>query len=553
MVAVKEWVRAALRAFLAEPKTVTPATILPPTLNKGFFSTAGELPFDEDKSWERLVDMVQPKVFQLRKMPIVRESYAQDGSMAVAQDDLGSESGASNYKSVFSMGGGGQIPYAQMDYFASQSFIGYQMCAMLLQHWFIEKACTMPARDAIRNGYEVTRSDGEKMTPQIADEFKRLDKKFKAKKNCVEAIRLMRCFGIRIVLFEVTSTDPDYYLKPFNPDGITPGSYKGMSQIDPYWITPELNFNAAANPASRLFYEPTYWRVNGQRYHRSHLVIIRTCELADVLKPTYFYGGVPLPQRLYERVYAAERTSNEAPQLAMTKRLTVIEGVDMSAVVANPAGFFARIKQWAYCRDNYGVKVSGGDESIKQIDTSLTDMDALIATQWQLACAIVNVPSTKMMGTQPKGFNATGEYESANYREDLESIQEHDAQPILERHHLCCMRSFIVPKFKITPFNTGIEWAEADPETSKEKSDREKQDSDRDKNLAETGAIDAIDIRGRLIKDKDSSYHGIAEALPEGPLPVTGADPGAATLPKTPAATPPPPPNQAPVNGSAAA
>ncbi len=35
----------------------------------------------------------------------------------------------------------------------------------------------------------------------------------------------------------------------------------------------------------------------------------------------YNYFGVSVPERIYERVYASERTANEAPQLAMTKRL----------------------------------------------------------------------------------------------------------------------------------------------------------------------------------------------------------------------------------------
>ncbi|MBZ4283755.1 DUF1073 domain-containing protein, partial [Streptococcus pneumoniae] len=86
------------------------------------------------------------------------------------------------------------------------------------------------------------------------------------------------------------------------------------------------------------YYEPTYWLINGRRYHRSHLVIYRTCEVPDILKPMYRYGGVPVPQRVMERVYCAERTANEAPELAMTKRLTAF-GTDAAAAVSNPEGF----------------------------------------------------------------------------------------------------------------------------------------------------------------------------------------------------------------------
>ena len=55
----------------------------------------------------------------------------------------------------------------------------------------------------------------------------------------------------------------------------------------------------------------------------SHFVILRGPEVSDILKPSYLYGGLPLTQLILERVYGAERTANEAPMLALTKRLVV--------------------------------------------------------------------------------------------------------------------------------------------------------------------------------------------------------------------------------------
>ena len=58
-------------------------------------------------------------------------------------------------------------------------------------------------------------------------------------------------------------------------------------------------------------------------------------------------------------------------------------------------------------------------------------------SQYQLVAAAANVPATKLLGTTPKGFNATGEYEEASYHEELESIQANDLSRLLARHHLC--------------------------------------------------------------------------------------------------------------------
>jgi phage-related protein (TIGR01555 family) len=412
---------------------------------------------------------------------------------------------------------GGFMPVTQFGWFASQGFIGWQTAAILSQHWLIDKACTMPGDDAVRHGYEITVNDGDDVDPKLLDEMHRLDKKFKIKQNCREFMKMGRIFGIRHAMFIVDSADAEYYAKPFNPDGVTPGSYKGISQIDPYWIAPELSGQAASNPASMDFYEPTWWRVNGKRVHRSHMVIMRNGDdLPDILKPSYLYGGIPIPQKIAERVYAAERTANEAPLLAMTKRLTAIK-CDADAALANPEAFQMKMETWVGWRDNMGIKVIGMGEEIEQFDTSLAELDATIMTQYQLVAAASNVPATKLLGTQPKGFNASGEYEEASYHEELETIQENILSPLVERHHLLLMRSYIAPKFSVAPFHTEVTWKPVDSPTAKEQAEMNKLKADTDGVLVSAGAIDGLDVRHRLIADADSGFNGIDAIVPGGP------------------------------------
>ena len=57
------------------------------------------------------------------------------------------------------------LPTAQVLWYAQQTFIGYQLCAMLAQHWLISKCCRMPAKDAVRNGYELAVDDGTEVDP----------------------------------------------------------------------------------------------------------------------------------------------------------------------------------------------------------------------------------------------------------------------------------------------------------------------------------------------------------------------------------------------------
>lgn len=452
---------------------------------------------------EALLDLVNERTFQrtvfddLKSTPsILKEGFAMDA-------------GIQQVKATFSISQQ-QIPNAELGWYSSQGFIGYQTCALLAQHWLIDKACTMPSRDAIRKGYDLTINDGSKIEPEIMDAIRKGDVKYGLNEHLVQFVRKCRVFGIRIAMFKMRNVSDDYYQKPFNLDGVKPGMYEGIVQIDPYWITPILDAAAAADPASLYFYEPTWWQVNGVQIHRTHLIIIKTDEVTDILQPTYFYGGVPVPQKIFQRVYAAERTADEAPQLALTKRSTIFH-TDLAQAISKQAEFESKMAWWAQFRDNYGIKIVGEKDAVEQFDTSLADLDAVIMTQFQLVAAAANVPATKLLGTSPKGFNATGEFEEASYHEELESIQTHDMTPLIERHHAIMIRSDIVPTQGIEPFETTIIWKPLDSMTALETATVQKMKADTGLVLVQSGAISPSDERKRIIDDPDSGYSGIED------------------------------------------
>lgn len=389
------------------------------------------------------------------------------------------------------------------DWYVSQGFIGYQMCAIIAQHWLVDKACSQSGEDAVRNGWEI-KTEGDKLSDDQIKLVNKNDIAFKLKENLVEFNRFKNIFGIRVAIFQVESDDPDYYEKPFNIDGVTPGSYKGISQIDPYWMTPMLTAQSTADPASMHFYEPEYWVISGKKYHRSHLAISRGPQPADILKPTYIFGGIPLTQRIYERVYAAERTANEAPLLAASKRTTAIF-VDVEKAIANESKFVEKIAFWTKFRDNHSVKVMGKDEKLEQSDTNLSDFDSVIMNQFQLVSAIARTPSTKLLGTSPKGFSATGEFEMKSYHEELESIHENTMDPMLERHYLLSLKSLEIEA------SVQVVWNPVDSMTAAEKADINDKKADTDQKNIAMGAVSPDEVRQRLRDDPHSGYNRLTD------------------------------------------
>ncbi|MDR2093015.1 MAG: DUF1073 domain-containing protein [Azoarcus sp.] len=429
-----------------------------------------------------------------------------------AMDDIGDigDSGSGHFKRAYRGNGNGGINNALAGWYANQGFIGHQLCAMLAQNWLINKACSRPAEDAIRNGHRIVASDGSGIDPAIAKAVLNADKAHNLRKRLFQFLRAGRVFGMAIAVFRVEHDDPDYYRHPFNPDAVKPGSYRGISIVEPYWCAPQMSQASSGDPADPHFYEPEWWMIGGRLYHRSHLAIFRQDEVADILKPSYFYGGVPIPQKILERVYAAERTANEAPALAMNKRTTVYL-TDAERALANREAFEQRLMTWVAFRDNHAIKVADKEsEDIKQFDTTLTDFDEVMMSQYQLVAAAADVPATKLLGTTPKGFNATGEYDAKSYHETLESIQEVYATPFLEHHYRLLMLSEIGQEHGEVG-NITIAWNPTDSPTAREQAEIRKMNAETDVMLADAGVIEAAEIRQRLTADEDSGYANLKD------------------------------------------
>lgn len=396
------------------------------------------------------------------------------------------------------------VPELLQDWYLSNGFIGWQMSAIIAQHWLVEKACAMPGQDAIRNGYEINVADGAELDSKTMDQIRRLDSKYKVLENCGELVKFTNVFGIRVVMFKVESDDATYYEKPFNIDGVTRGSYRGMAQIDPYWMAPLLDNEASADPSSPHFYEPTWWVINGQKIHRTHLHITRDAPVADILKPSYYYGGVSLVQRIYERVYAAERTANEAPLLAMSKRTNIMK-LDTKKAAANFAAVTKRLMDWVWFRDNHGIRVIDKDEEMEMQDTSLADLDAVIMTQYQLVAAIAEIPATKLLGTSPKGFGASGEYEELSYHEKLESLQSDWLNGLVEHHYLLMCKSLGLA------VNIEVVWNPVGTKSPEQLAELNAKKVEAGERLILNGVISPDEERTRVRNDKHSGYSSLGD------------------------------------------
>lgn len=358
-----------------------------------------------------------------------------------------------------------------------QTFIGWQNCAILKQNPFIDKACSIPPQDAMANGYKLsftepvstrkknksTQKDSELLSKILGDS----QKIYKIKDICVRAAINKRVFGYSLVV-PTFNSDIDMSVE-FDIDAVKEGDYTGMTVVEPFWLTYDFDERSLIDASSRYFYEPTWYIVGGKdnmrKIHRSWCIKLINSPVPDVLKPTYYFGGIPLTQQIYEAVYAYEKALNELILLLLTKR-TLIMDAEISNYMANPEEVKAKLMAFSEVRDNFALAIKELGYDIKQIETTLTGLEEIVNALFQRVSAIAGMPVPKLLKTALKGFNSTGEFEEKDYKQGLKRDQENDYIPILDFHNKLMTKSLygnaidLTVAFNPTDTPTEIEKAE---------------------------------------------------------------------------------------------
>lgn len=335
------------------------------------------------------------------------------------------------------------LRYFKDDY----SWIGWLTCATLAQHPLISRACSIPGEDAVAVGYNIAFSnDDAKEDEQEAKRVIKLSKRMGINQSLRKFDANKRIFGIGICIpcFESDSEQGKLYIKkmlenPFNIDAVTKNDirYTGMKVVDPYWLSPQFNEESGFNPISKNFYNPEYWQIGSTntKIHRSWCITFVNTIVADVMKPTYYYGGIPLPQMLMRRVYSADKVADEAQMLAMSKRLLVVDA-NIQKLIAKPKEAAKVMDAIKYARDNWGVYFKNPNSAVQQVDTYITEFNQLIMTQYQLVASIAQIPAPKLLKVMPTGFSDVSELVWKDYAQHIGSIQEDEYEPILDMHYM---------------------------------------------------------------------------------------------------------------------
>lgn len=404
------------------------------------------------------------------------------------------------------------IPLDLMGKF-QETFIGWDACAILAQNVWVQRAISQPVDDAIAPDFYFVNGDmdsNDKLTEaELRILKKRADRDFHLSEMLKKASKTKRTFGWSFVIptFKKGMT-PDMSV-PFNVQAIKKNSFTGFKVVEPRWLLPEFNYESNLNPTHKDFYEPQwYYDTNGKRIHHSWMRKLVNIDVGDILKPVYFYGGISIPQMIYERIYAAERVADEVPLLVLTKR-TFIADAELNNYLANPQEVEDRLRALVMLRDNFGIFVKDIGTQVSQIDTALNGLEEVINSQYYLVAAIAEIPVSKFLKTPIKGMNATGQAEMNDYNQMLKRFQRSDFIPITDFF----MQIMTASDGKV--LNLDTEFNDLDIPTAREQADINSSMAASIVQLIQIGVIDAKEGRTRLRTAPRSGFSWLSAEPPE--------------------------------------
>lgn len=398
-------------------------------------------------------------------------------------------------------------------------FLGYPYLAELAQRTEYRNITETVAEEMCRKWIDINASGDEKKTDKVV-KITAAMKKFSLREVFKRAMERDGFFGMGPIYIDTGDTDnPDELKLPLaiSKGKIAKGQLRGFVSLDPTWMSP-ANYNSV-DPLKPDYFVPTLWYVMGKQVHASRIIFIRSREVPDLLKAAYNFGGLSLSQMALPAVNNFLRTRQSVSDLVHAFTVFTLS-TNWDAIIADPEVMMRRLAAFVLGRDNKGLMlVDKNLEEMSNISVPLSGLDALQAQAQEQMAFPAQQPIVKMLGSTPKGLNATADGEIRVWYDRVHAKQE------------SAIGAAVLTALQVIQLS---EFGEIDPEIGYEfkalwelddagKAAVDKTKADSDSVRIADGVIAPEDARTRLAADPMSPYHGLEGPAPEPP--DNGMDP----------------------------
>ena len=335
---------------------------------------------------------------------------------------------------LFHLGFGSQSPLEATEYPLTRMTDNYALLNSLYRgNWVVQNVIGLMVDDMLREWYTV-----KGVPPDALTALDNLERRVGLRECLNEGLRWGRLYGGAAGLILIKGQDD--LSQPLDLGMVYPGSFQGLYILDRWQgVTPNMGLTIERGKEV-----PTSYSINDgnghtvANVHASRVIRFTGRDLPRIERQTEMYWGESELEALYNEVVAHDNVSANMAALTFQANVNTMEvkGMEQLLSMSSPAvqrRFWQVMQAQATLRSNFGMQLVEQGNKLTNTQYSFAGLRDVYESMCQNLCGASHYPMTKLFGRSPGGLNATGESDSRNYYEYVDSQREAKLRPVLEK------------------------------------------------------------------------------------------------------------------------
>lgn len=308
--------------------------------------------------------------------------------------------------------------------------LSYAECAFLASDSIINNAITKYSNEILRKGGNIiVNCDDLDIKDSLREKLEKRLQELDFFSVLNEAIKTSLAFGGALIFIDINAKD---LAEPLYDKAkiLSKNKIQGLRVIPPYLCgASEVE---TANPLNADFMKPKKWYIAGNSgvVDSSRVIPLVMFDSPSLIKPLFNFFGISLTQFMKSYVASADIARQSLSDMLLRFRSEIIKS---DLIKINPTEAVSRAKAINKQKNNNALILLTKDEEYIQSITPLSGLDKLIAQLQENVAVSARLPSVKLLGLTPSGFNATGDFDLASYYDEIMSLQNSIIKPIIEQ------------------------------------------------------------------------------------------------------------------------
>lgn len=365
-----------------------------------------------------------------------------------------------------------------------------------------QKICSIPAQDAMKNGYEICSSNEDIINDEETEKINKVLFDFDFDTKIAEAETYSRATGGGVLFLKLD--DGENISEPINENRLNK-----VYGIKVYTATEVYPFSYNTDESSENYGEVEKYTINDQKtgacfqVHTSRLLIFDGLDtIGRIRAMRNGWGGM-----VYDNIKNELVRYDRANSLSISILSRLSQGVLKIDGLRETVSTFGSKKMTEYLnytdmmRSVMNSILLDGSDSFELKNMSLSGYKDIIEQQEIALSAVAQIPITILFGRSPAGMNSTGDADLETYYSLVKRIQTNDIQKNLES---CIKIISKCKEYKIKEDDYHIKFNEIKILDEKEKAEIEDKKADSLTKIAK--AVETLHELGVIDNDEIAEY-----------------------------------------------